>query len=126
MSTGAGSEDAQARVERLVSEQTDVMGAVVASEDGHAIAAYSRRDLPGERIAAMGSSLVGLGSTMAETVGQGSNEFVIIQNKEGYVATLRIDSRHLLTVAANSGVNLGMLLSLSRSAAEELASALKA
>ena len=124
MSTVANNESCQARVEQLVGSQTEVNGAVVATEDGHVLAAQSRRGLPGERIAAMSSSLVGLGGTMAETVAQGTNEFVIVQNSEGYVATLRIDARHLLTVAANGGINLGMLLSLSRNAAEELATVL--
>lgn len=121
MSTATENEACQARTEQIVNSQTEVQGAVVATEDGHALAAYSRKALAGERIAAMSSSLVGLGGTMAETVGQGDNEFVIIQNGEGYVATLRIDHRHLLTVAAGGGINLGMLLTLSRNAAKELA-----
>ncbi|NIT79073.1 MAG: hypothetical protein GWO44_19820 [Thermoplasmata archaeon] len=95
---------------------------MVATEDGHVLATRSRREMGSERIAAMSSSLVGLGATMAETVGQDSNEFVIVQNTEGYVATLRLGSHHLLTVAAKTGINLGMLLSLARHAAEDLAS----
>ncbi|KPV40718.1 hypothetical protein AN478_06060 [Thiohalorhabdus denitrificans] len=121
MSTVAEHEGYQARLKELLESQTEVTGAVISTEDGHALAGYSRRELSGERIAAMSSSLVGLGGTMAHTVGQGENEFVIVQNNDGYVATLRIDNRHLLTVAAKAGINLGMLLTLSRNTAKDLA-----
>lgn len=124
MSTAEQTETSQERLKDLLGSQNEVVGAVVASEDGHVLAESTRKELPGDRIAAMSSSLVGLGGTMAETVTQGGNQFVIVQNDEGYVATLRIDSRHLLTVVAKAGINLGMLLSLSRTAAENLADTL--
>lgn len=125
MSTSETREQCEGRLASLLEDQREVTGTVVATEDGHVLAARARTEMGEDRVGAMSSSLVGLGATMAQTVGQGDNEFVIVQNREGYVATLRIDSRHLLTVAAKGGINLGMLLTLARNAAEDLAGLLQ-
>jgi len=113
--------ECEARLRAMMDDQKDITGAVIASEDGHVLAAHSRNEMGSERVAAMSSSLVGLGATMAGTTGQSDNEYVIVQNTGGYVATLRLGTSHLLTVAAKTGINLGMLLSLARHAAEDLA-----
>lgn len=115
----------QARLERLVSPQTDIKGALVTKEDGRIIVTHARGDMPAERLATMGVSLVGLGSALADAVAHGGNEFVFVQNRDGYVASRAIGDGYRLTVVADRWINPALLLSVSQSAAEELGSALK-
>lgn len=116
--------DCQSRLERLVSGQSDIKGALVTKEDGRIIVTHTG-DMPAERIATMGASLVSLGSALAEAVAHGANEFVFLQNRDGYVASRAIADGYRLTVVADRWINTELLLSVSQSAAEELGSALK-
>ncbi|MFB6261192.1 MAG: roadblock/LC7 domain-containing protein [Thiohalorhabdaceae bacterium] len=116
--------DCQARLERLVSGQTDIKGALVTKEDGRIIVTHMG-DMPAEGLASMGASLVGLGSALAEAVAHGANEFVFLQNRDGYVVSRAIAGGYRLTVVADRWINTELLLSVSQSAAEELGGALK-
>ena len=96
-------------------------GAILSTIDGHELTAVNQRDLPTSRIAAMSSSLVALGETMAREAKQNACKFVIVENSDGYAVTLRITPKLVLTTFAGKQTNLGMLLSSSRATADAIA-----
>lgn len=108
---------------RLLDNTQGAYGVVLATIDGHALLHAARTDLPADRIAAMTSSLVSLGETIAHEANQQKCRFVIVENSDGYVVTLRISSRMTLSTFAGKDTNLGMLLSATRSASEALGKA---
>lgn len=100
-------------------------GVLFATADGDAVSARVRQDMERDRLAAMSSSLVALGETIAKSAGQQECEYAIVQNSDGYVVSLRIGKHLLLTAFARKETNLGMLLSRCRNTAEHVSARLK-
>jgi predicted regulator of Ras-like GTPase activity (Roadblock/LC7/MglB family) len=109
---------------RVMERTQGAYGAVLATIDGHAVLSVTHRDLPSDRIAAMTSSLLALGETIAREAQQRQCKFVIVENSDGYVVTLRITAKLTLSTFSGNEANLGMLLSASRNAAESIGKAI--
>lgn len=85
-----------------------VTGSVVASTDGHVIAA----DLDEERqkpTAAMVASAFALGGRLAELNGSSGADELTVRSSRGFVVILAVGSGAALVILAQSGVNLGLL-----------------
>lgn len=109
----------------LIDHCEGAYGAILSTIDGNELTAATQRELPTSRIAAMSSSLVALGETMAREARQQACKFVIVENSDGYAVTMRITPRLVLTSFAGKQANLGMLLSSSRATADVIASSVK-
>lgn len=94
-------------------------GLMFATADGESQWARLRQGMEAERLAAMSSSLVALSETIAKAAEQHQSEFAIVQNSDGYVVSLRVGPRFLLSAFARRDTNLGMLLSSCRNAADQ-------
>ncbi|MEY1660818.1 roadblock/LC7 domain-containing protein [Isoalcanivorax beigongshangi] len=110
--------------ERLMADtcrDTDgVYGMLLCTSDGQAQATYIERQEQGGRLSAMSSSLLALAETIARETRQQQCRYVILDNTDGFVVSLRVDSRLTLTCLGNQRINLGMLLSTSKMTAERL------
>ena len=121
------------KISRFLEEQYDALfdavpglyGVLFATADGDPVSARVQEGMERDRLAAMSSSLVALGETMAKAAEQQQSEYAIVQNSDGYVVSLRIGKHLLLSAFARRDTNLGMLLSSCRSTAEHVSAKIK-
>ena len=100
-------------------------GALISTVDGHEIAASLKRDIPAHKISTMNSALLALGESIAKESSQRLCQFVILENSDGRVVSLRINDILMLTCISTKETNLGMLLSSGRHTADILANILQ-
>jgi predicted regulator of Ras-like GTPase activity (Roadblock/LC7/MglB family) len=96
-------------------------GALLCTIDGHEVAEELRRSLSESRLAAMNSSILALAETLAAEAGQKQCRFVILENGDGRLVTVRVNQRLLLTCIADQQSNLGVVLKVSQVTAATLA-----
>jgi predicted regulator of Ras-like GTPase activity (Roadblock/LC7/MglB family) len=113
--------DAQSVLQQLRQRNPDIVAAVVASTDGLAVHEDVAGGTDAEALAAMGSDIVLRAARMAEDVGQGAAQQVLVQSGGGYVVASRVGDDFCLLVAAKVEASLGLLLISVRKAAAELA-----
>lgn len=102
----------------LLQSNDGVYAALLSSIDGHAIANKARGEFTDSKLAAMTSSCLALGEKIALEAHQNNCDFVILQNEDGYVALKRIGKKLVLSALAKKTVSLGLLLSATRTTAE--------
>lgn len=111
----------EARLAEFMSTCIGAYGALISTVDGHEIAYSLKRDLPTHKISTMNSSLLALGESIARESLQQLCQFVILENSDGRVVSLRINDILMLTCISSKSTNLGMLLSAGRNTADSLA-----
>ena len=114
-----------AKLAEFMSTCIGAYGALISTVDGHEIAYSIKRDLPTHKISTMNSSLLALGESIARESLQQFCQFVILENSDGRVVSLRINDILMLTCISSKGTNLGMLLSAGRNTADSLAKILQ-
>lgn len=90
------------------------------SIDGHELIHEMSRAISSSRLAAMSSSILALAETLAAEADQQACRFVILENSNGRVVTVRVNQRLLLTCMANHDSNLGVLLRVGRETANKI------
>jgi predicted regulator of Ras-like GTPase activity (Roadblock/LC7/MglB family) len=100
-------------------------GVLFATADGNPVSARLKEGMERDRLSAMSSSLVALGETLAKAAEQQDSEYAIVQSGDGYIVSLRIGKRLLLSAFARKDTNIGMLLSSCRNTAEKVSAKLK-
>ncbi|MCB1717129.1 MAG: hypothetical protein KDK05_18550, partial [Candidatus Competibacteraceae bacterium] len=73
------------------------------------------------RIATMNSSLLALAETLTKETQQQQNRFVILENSDGRIVSLRVNRTLLMTAISYHDSNLGMVLKISQNTANALA-----
>lgn len=111
----------EAKLAEFMSTCIGAYGALISTVDGHEIAYSLKRDLPTHKISTMNSSLLALGESIARESLQQLCQFVILENSDGRVVSLRINDILMLTCISSKSTNLGMLLSAGRNTADSLA-----
>lgn len=102
-----------------------VYGVLISTVDGHDVISRFKRELPSAKLAAMMSSMLALGETIAREAKQEQCQYVIVENSDGYILTLKLKDKLVLSVIASTEANLGILHNISRTAADKLAKSLK-
>ncbi|MBN7771512.1 roadblock/LC7 domain-containing protein [Marinobacter daepoensis] len=102
-----------------------IYGILISTVDGHDVSKSFSRDMPAAKLSAMMSAILALGETIAVEAEQQQCRYVIVENSDGYILTLKIKDKLILSVIATTQANLGMLHSVSRNAAEKLAAQLR-
>lgn len=95
-------------------------GVLISTVDGHELLYLVKRDIPVHKISTMNSSLLALGESIARESSQKLCQFVILENSDGRVVSLRINDILMLTCISSKDTNLGMLLSVGRNTAGDL------
>lgn len=95
-------------------------GVLISTVDGHELLYLVKRDIPIHKISTMNSSLLALGESIARESSQKLCQFVILENSDGRVVSLRINDILMLTCISSKDTNLGMLLSVGRNTASDL------
>lgn len=97
---------------------SDIYAAVVATIDGYPLAACSQEHtLPEKQLAAMSSTLVSLGDSVAEMLKQGACKNILVENEHGTILVLHAGDNMVLMSGARPDARLGTVLSYSRTAA---------
>lgn len=118
--------DLRRQLNDLLEECNDIVAAVVATADGHALAGYARDGkLPAKQLAAMSSTLVALGDSVAKVLEQGICQNVLVENGEGKAMVLHAGDGMVLMTAAARNATLGTVLSHSRKTAHSIAAQTK-
>lgn len=119
----------QQRLLELLERCQAIDAAVVVTVDGYTYATQQRqanqinqaKSSQLERVATMGSTLMSLGDTMTAELNMGSCDNIIAENKHGIVAFMHINNDLVLVSLTGQKNALGLLLSHSRKAAENMA-----
>jgi predicted regulator of Ras-like GTPase activity (Roadblock/LC7/MglB family) len=108
------------QLRELISSNEGIYAALIISIDGHPLVKQAQDDIHESKLAAMMSSLLALGESIARESGQKLCQYVIVDNSDGFLVDLRVGERMLLTVLARKDTNLGMLLSACKNSAETI------
>jgi len=108
------------QLRELIDNNDGIYAALIISIDGHPLVKYAQDDIHESKLAAMMSSLLALGESIARESGQQLCQYVIVDNSDGFLVDLRVGERMLLTVLARKDTNLGMLLSACKNLAEDI------
>lgn len=105
---------------KILDSSNAINAVLLSSIDGHPLVKHVKVELSDSTLAAMASSCIALGDRIAVEVKQNACNFVILQNEDGFVALKRVGKKLVVTVLADSGVNLGLLLSATKDAEKSL------
>jgi predicted regulator of Ras-like GTPase activity (Roadblock/LC7/MglB family) len=105
---------------KLLNSIANVEGALVVTSDGFVVAAKCSPNVEERRLAAMTSSSIALGSQLADGLGQGRCEHLILENGKGLFVCRNIDEGNILAVFAGPDTKIGNLVSACRQCADEL------
>jgi uncharacterized protein len=100
--------DVLAEIQALRDRLPHVSGVLVATVDGLLVARDTRRVEP-ETMAAMSAALLGLSQQIARAAALGGFEEAVTRAADGYAAVFAAGTTALLTVLADSGLNVGRL-----------------
>lgn len=95
-------------------------GALIASLDGHPVAAVLPDHEPGSTAAVVAASL-GLGERLSDLTGEEPLQEIVVRSGSGYVVIYSVGRRGVLTVLARRSVNLALLHLRARELSAELA-----
>ncbi|MFL1468009.1 roadblock/LC7 domain-containing protein [Marinobacter sp. HN1S83] len=109
----------------MMEQSHAVYGVLISTVDGHDVTKRFKREMPAAKLAAMMGSVLALGETIAKEAQQERCRYVIVENSDGFILTLKLKEKLVLTVIASADANLGLLHTLSRNAVEKLAKSLR-
>ncbi len=112
--------DAPSVLQQLRQRNPDIVAAVVASCDGLAVHEDAAGGIDAEALAAMAADIALRAGRMAEDIGHGVAQQVLIQADGGYVIASRMGEDFCLVIAAKAEASLGLLLMTVRKAAAEI------
>ncbi|MDI2130292.1 roadblock/LC7 domain-containing protein [Yinghuangia seranimata] len=93
---------------RLRARVPQVTGAVAASTDGFVLA-QDTTGTEAEGVAALTAASLAVAVRLADATGRGEFRELLVRGEEGYVATYSAGSSAVLTVLAESRINVGRL-----------------
>lgn len=94
----------------LQASSPDVEASAVVSVDGLVMASALPKNLEEERVAAMSAAMVSSGERIANELGRGLLQQVIVKGSEGYVLIMSVGNEAVLTVLARENSKLGLIL----------------
>ena len=107
-------------LQEIVSNSSDISGAVIVDNDGLLLASALGGSQDGNRIAAISAGLVSLAGRSASQLQQGNVKQTLIQAENGNVVALRAGERASLVALTRTGVNLGMIFLETQDAAKAI------
>lgn len=101
-------------------QDPDIQAAALVSLDGFTMASALPQGMQPDRVGAMSAAILGLGERAAAELGRGHLSQVFIEGEGGYVLLVSAGDRAVLTVMADSGAKLGLVLYDMKLAAERI------
>lgn len=116
----------QRQFNQLIASNGCVELVAAATVDGHLVAQAARSGRDCKRLAAMASSLVALGDTLADEQAMGSCRNLIVENEGGIVVFMHITKSLLLIARTDNRSSLSALLAAARGCVSDVIAELKA
>lgn len=110
-----------AALDRLMVDSPDVQASALVSLDGFIMASALPKGMQEDRVGAMSAAILGLGERAAAELGRGHLTQVFIEGAKGYVILVAAGDRAVLTVLAQQGAKLGLVLYDMRTTAGDIA-----
>ncbi len=107
-------------LDELMQQDPDIQAAALVSLDGFTMASALPQGMQPDRVGAMSAAILGLGERAAAELGRGHLSQVFIEGEGGYVLLVSAGDRAVLTVMADSGAKLGLVLYDMKLAAERI------
>ncbi|MDI6900199.1 MAG: roadblock/LC7 domain-containing protein [Anaerosomatales bacterium] len=107
-------------LDELMQQDPDIQAAALVSLDGFTMASALPQGMQPDRVGAMSAAILGLGERAAAELGRGHLSQVFIEGEGGYVLLVSAGDRAVLTVMADSGAKLGLVLYDMKVAAERI------
>lgn len=114
------SEQLKAILQNVVSNSTDMSGAVVVDNDGLLLASALNSSVDDNRVAAVSAGLISLAGRSAEQLGQGAVIQTLIKAENGNIIALRAGARAAFVALTPTDANLGMAFIECQDAAAEI------
>lgn len=111
---------ATAELDRLMQRHSGFKVAALALRDGRPFVQRHRGDVDADRLAAMSSALVALGSTVLAELAAGTLDHVLVEGQLGKLVLVRLPERSgllILAVLADPGTLTGLVLGQARTCA---------
>ncbi len=114
-----------AALDGLMHDSAEIEASALVSLDGFIMASALPQGMQEDRVGAMSAAILGLGERAAAELGRGALSQVFIEGAEGYVILMAAGDRAVLTVLAQHGAKLGLVLYDMRAAADQIADVLR-
>lgn len=111
-------------LDTLMHDSSEIQASALVSLDGFIMASALPQGMQEDRVGAMSAAILGLGERAAAELGRGHLSQVFIEGAEGYVILMSAGERAVLTVMADPGAKLGLVLYDMRAAADRIATIL--
>lgn len=112
---------ARASLQKYIDDCRGMYGMIISTVDGNEVTHVVERDIPTDRLSVMNSSMLALAEALASESSQRLCRFVILENSDGRIVSLRVNDVLLLTCVSNKDSNLGIVLNVGQNAAIDLA-----
>jgi predicted regulator of Ras-like GTPase activity (Roadblock/LC7/MglB family) len=116
-------EEIQALIDKLRSLVPDIIGVLVGSSDGLAIA-QSLSNIDGNRVAAMAATALGLGRRIVESLNAGTFSETSVTGSEGQIFVYNAGTKGVLAVMVGKNANIGLVHLEARDIAKAIAGVL--
>ena len=111
-------------LDTLMHDSSEIQASALVSLDGFIMASALPEGMQEDRVGAMSAAILGLGERAAAELGRGHLSQVFIEGAEGYVILMAAGGRAVLTVLAEPGAKLGLVLYDMRASSERIAAVL--
>lgn len=109
------------RLRELQASSPDIEASAIVSVDGLTIASALPQGVEEDRVSAMSAAMLSLGERIANELGRGSLDQVLIKGQSGYVVLMSVGEEAVLTSLAREQAKLGLIFLDMRRATEDLA-----
>lgn len=108
------------RLRELQASSPDIEASAIVSVDGLTIASALPQGVEEDRVSAMSAAMLSLGERIANELGRGSLDQVLIKGQSGYVVLMSVGEEAVLTSLAREQAKLGLIFLDMRRATEDL------
>ena len=98
-----------AQLERMRTLSSDIEAAAVISIEGLTVASSIGDEINEERLGAMSAAMLALGERIADELGRGALDQVMIQGDAGYAVLMPLDENTVLCALAGEEAKLGLV-----------------
>ena len=110
----------RSKLRELMGKSKNIEAASIMSRDGLSTAAVLKDNTDVDKLGAMCAALLGLADTTAAELDRGTLSMVLISGSKGILLLIHLGKSHVLAVAGDQKINLGLALQEARKTAEQL------
>ncbi len=102
-------DEARKLLQEFVQNDPETEGAAFITLDGLAVASVFKEEVDDDELAAMGAALIGIAERVANDLGRGNPDQIILKGTKGYTLVRRVGDLGALVVMTTAKARLGMV-----------------